>query len=141
VALRDHLAGLEMYMKVAEAERLKVLQSPGGADRTPIDTSDGARMVRLYERVLPYAVLFGIEKEWTKTLEIAYADQAAVPDWYSGADGVFNAALLGSALSNFSHTTSTAFAPPASTSSSSSGFSSGGGFSGGGGGGGSFGGR
>lgn len=141
VATREYLEGLEMYMKVAEADRLKILQSPGGAERTPIDTNDQQQMIRLYERVLPYAVLFGIEKDWAKTLEVAYGTVDTTPDWYSGTSGVFNAAALGSALSTFTGTAAASFVPPPSTSSGSSGFSSGGGFSGGGGGGGSFGGR
>lgn len=141
VAMKEYLEGLEMYMKVAEADRLRILQSPQGAERTPIDTNDQQQMIRLYERVLPYAVLFGIEKDWAKTLEIAYGTASTTPDWYSGNSGVFNAAALGSALSNFSSTAAASFVPPPSTSSGSSGFSSGGGFSGGGGGGGSFGGR
>lgn len=139
--LKEYLEGLEMYMKVGEEERLRILQSPQGAQKTPINTDDTAQVVRLYERVLPYAVLFGIEKDWAKTLEIAYADQTSTPDWYQGTGGAFNAAMLGSAIANFSHTASASFTPPSSSSSSGSGFSSGGGFSGGGGGGGSFGGR
>ena len=137
--LEEYLKGLEMYMKVAEADRLKMLQSPEGADKTPINTDDKAQMVHLYERVLPYAVLFGLEKNWAKTLEIAYGNTAG-PDWYRSSDGAFNAAMFGNALSNFSQTATSTFSPPSSSSSGSSGFS-GGGFSGGGGGGGSFGGR
>lgn len=141
VELKEYLEGLEMYMKVAEEERLRILQSPQGAEKTPINTDDKAQIVRLYERVLPYAVLFGIEKDWAKTLEIAYVDQTSTPDWYQGTGGAFNAAMLGSTIANFSRTASASFTPPSSSSSSGSGFSSGGGFSGGGGGGGSFGGR
>ncbi len=137
--LEEYLKGLEMYMKVAEADRLKMLQSPEGANKTPINTDDKAQIVHLYERVLPYAVLFGLEKDWAKTLEIAYGDTAG-PDWYRSSDGAFNAAMFSNALSNFSQTATSTFSPPSSSSSGSSGFS-GGGFSGGGGGGGSFGGR
>jgi uncharacterized membrane protein len=127
-------------MQVAEADRLRILQGPQGVERTPVDTNDKAQMLHLYERVLPYAVLFGIEKEWAKTLEISYGDINTAPDWYSGAS-TFSAVTFSSSLAGFTSATSSSFTPPSSSSSSGSGFSSGGGSSGGGGGGGSFGGR
>lgn len=133
--LSDYLEGLKMYIKIAEADRIKVLQSPQGADRKPIDTSDTAAVLRLYERVLPYAVLFGIEKEWTKTLGRYYEQQNTTPDWYTGS-GAFNSVMFTSAISSFS----TSVAASSTYASSSSGGSSGGGFSGGGGGGGGGGG-
>jgi uncharacterized membrane protein YgcG len=140
VELQEYLKGLELYMKVAEADRLRILQGPQGVERTPVDTNDKAQMLHLYERVLPYAVLFGIEKEWAKTLEISYGDINTAPDWYSGAS-TFSAVTFSSSLAGFTSATSSSFTPPSSSSSSGSGFSSGGGSSGGGGGGGSFGGR
>lgn len=60
--LLRYLKGLKMYIGVAETERLKMLQSPEGAEKVG-DTTDGEKLVKLYERVLPYAVLFGQEKE------------------------------------------------------------------------------
>lgn len=132
----DYLKGLEMYIKLAEADRLKILQSPTGAEKTPVNTADSARVVRLYERVLPYAVLFGLEKDWAKVLAIRYEQMGSQPDWYSGS-AAFNAAVFASSLSNFS-STATNFSSPSSSSSSGLG---GGGFSGGGGGGGGGGGR
>lgn len=140
VALKDYLEGLEMYMKVAEADRLRILQSPQGAERTPINTDDKAQVVLLYERLLPYAILFGIEKDWAKTLEIAYGDVNTAPDWYSGTN-TFGSSAFSTSLAGFASTAASSFTPPTSSSSSGSGFSSGGGSSGGGGGGGSFGGR
>lgn len=130
LALRRYLAGLELYIKVAEQERLRMLQSPEGAAKVLVDANDPAQIVKLYERVLPYAVLFGQEKEWSKRLGDYYATTHSSPDWYSG-QTAFNAAMFGSMMSNFSSSASAT-----STSSSSSGGSSGGGFSGGGGGGG-----
>lgn len=135
--LFDYLKGLELYINIAEKDRIKVLQSPQGAVKTPIDTNDTEKLVRLYERVLPYAILFGSEKEWTKVLGKYYEQQETSPDWYVG-NSVFNAVLFSSALSGFSATaTKNSYSSP---SSSSSGGSSGGGFSGGGGGGGGGGG-
>src|SRR5690606_36902908 len=59
LALRRYLKGLEMYIKVAEKDRIKMLQSPEGAEKIAIkDATNPAELVKLYERVLPYAVLF-----------------------------------------------------------------------------------
>lgn len=132
---KDYLEGLKMYIQLAEADRLKVLQSPQGAEKTAVDTGDNAQLVKLYERVLPYAVLFGYEKEWAKELAIRYDQAGSQPGWYNGTSA-FNAATFASAVSGFS-STATSFSSPSS--SSSSGF--GGGGSGGGGGGGGGGGR
>lgn len=135
-AKRDYLEGLKMYMKLAEAERLRVLQSPEGAEKLPVgtDPSDKKQLVKLYERLLPYAMLYGIEKEWAMQFAVLY-DQP--PDWYAGNWTTFNAAVFASSFNNFNSMSQTSFAPPSN--SSSSGFS-GGGFSGGGGGGGGGGG-
>ena len=135
--LFDYLKGLEMYINVAEKDRLRILQSPQGAEKTPVDINNKEEVLHLYERVLPYAVLFGSEKEWTKTLGEYYEQQNVQPDWYTS-NGVFNAVLFSSAFSSFSgNMTSNTYY---SSSSSSSGGSGGGGFSGGGGGGGGGGG-
>jgi uncharacterized membrane protein YgcG len=131
--LRDHLHGLLLYIKVAETDRIRILQSPQGAERTPVNTSDRYVMLRLYERVLPYAVLFNEEKRWAKELG-EYYDQEP-PDWYSGA-GAFTGAAFASSVNSLSSAASVAY----SGTSSSSGGSSGGGSSGGGGGGGGGGG-
>lgn len=135
LALRRYLEGLKLYIGVAETERLKMLQSPEGAAKVGIvDGTDEKKLVTLYERVLPYAILFGQEKEWSKQLGRYYEQSGSAPDWYSGT-GAFNAALFASNMSSFSSS-----AASVSGFSSSSGGSSGGGFSGGGGGGGGGGG-
>lgn len=133
--LLDYLKGLELYIKIAEEDRIKVLQSPQGAEKTPVDINDSTKIVRLYERVLPYAVLFNNEKEWSKSLGKFYEQQGTSPDWYVGTSA-FNAALFSSSLSSFLSSASSYSSP----SSSSSGGSIGGGSSGGGGGGGGGGG-
>jgi len=130
--LYDYLMGLKLYIKLAEADRIKVLQSPTGAEKRPIDTNDTKNMVVLYERVLPYAVLFGQEKEWLKQLGNYYETSQSTPVWYSGS-GAFNAAAFASSVSSFSSYSN-------SSSSSSSSGAGGGGASGGGGGGGGGGG-
>jgi uncharacterized membrane protein YgcG len=127
-----YIKGLEMYIKVAEQDRLRMLQSPEGAAKVAVDTADGKQLVTLYERVLPYAILFGQEKQWNKQLGKYYESTGQQPDWYTGANmAAFSAASFSNALSSFSSS---------AASSSSSGGSSGGGSSGGGGGGGGGGG-
>jgi uncharacterized membrane protein YgcG len=129
--IRDHLAGLRQFIEWAEADRIRMLQSPGGAERVPVDTDDPRAMLDLYERLLPYAVVFGQEKQWAGKLAVLYASVGvAAPVWYAGAGG-FDAASFSSGIGSLS---------AATTSSSSTGGSSGGGSAGGGGGGGGVGG-
>jgi len=138
---RDHLAGLKLYIELAEADRMRVLQSPEGALRTSTPLSD-EQVLQLNERLLPYAVLFKRDKEWMRVIGDAYEAAGTSPSWYSGS-GAFNTALLVSSISSFSASSST-WAGSASSSSGSGfgggGFGGGGGFSGGGGGGGGGGG-
>lgn len=134
LSLRRYLEGLKMYIGVAEAERLNILQSPEGAEKIIVDVNDGKQLVKLYERVLPYAVLFGQEKNWSKQMGKYYEQVGEAPDWYVG-QGMFNAVAFSSGLSGLSTA-----AGHASDYSSTSGGSSGGGFAGGGGGGGGGGG-
>jgi uncharacterized membrane protein YgcG len=132
VELRDYLLGLKMYIKLAEADRLQYLQSPQGAERTPVATGDSMQMLKLNEKLLPYAVLFGLEKQWTDVLGKYYEQTNTQPSWYAGSTA-FNAGVFASSMSSLSSSVSSSF-------SSSSGGSSGGGSSGGGGGGGGGGG-
>ena len=134
LVLRRYLSGLKMYIGAAETERLRMLQSPEGAEKVKIDTADEKQLVKLYERVLPYAVLFGQEKEWSAQLGKYYEQVGEQPDWYSG-QGAFNAAAFAAGMNSLSSVASSA-----SDYSSTSGGSTGGGFVGGGGGGGGGGG-
>ena len=127
---RDHLKGLEVFIDWAEADRIRMLQSPQGAERVQVDTTDPRAMLRLYESLLPYAVVFGQEKEWARELAVLYGEGNS-PGWYSGSSG-FNAAAFSTGISTLSSSTA--------SSSSTSGGSSGGGSAGGGGGGGGGGG-
>ena len=133
--LRDHLKGLELYIRLAEADRLKMLQSPAGAEREAVSTSDPRQVVDIYEKLLPYAVLFSLEKQWAEELGRYYVENP--PDYYSGTTA-FNAAIFASSISSMSTAAATSYS--GSSSSSSSGGSGGGGSSGGGGGGGGGGG-
>lgn len=134
--LRRYLLGLDKYIHASEEERLKLFQGPDTAEKVGevVDVTDTAQILKLYERVLPYAILFGREKEWTKRLGEFYDSTHTSPDWYSGT-AAFNVAMFSSAISSFSSAASYS-----GGSSSSSGGSSGGGSSGGGGGGGGGGG-
>jgi uncharacterized membrane protein YgcG len=140
---RDYLHGVRDYLELAEAERIRMLQSPAGADK--FDVTDRGAVVKLHERLLPFAVLFGIEREWAAQLEVEYGVTGERPAWLSSTSSSLN---LGRAVSGFSAGASSRVRPPApessssgSSYSSSSGGSSGGGSSGGGSGGGGGGGR
>jgi uncharacterized membrane protein YgcG len=136
VAAYDALLGLKDYIKLAEADRIKFLQSPEGAEKLPVsdefDPKTSEAKVKLFEKLLPYAMLFGLEKDWAKQFESIYV---SAPDWYQGGNwSAFNTGYLVGSLSDFNDFASTNFASPSS--SSGSGFSGGGAGGGGGGGGG-----
>ena len=87
----------------------------------------------MFERLLPYAVAFGVERIWAKRFENLNITQ---PSWYHSYSSTnFNTYLLVSSLSSSFKSINTAMTPTRSSSGFSSGFG-GGGFSGGGGGGG-----
>ena len=131
----EYLEGVREFIRVAEADRLRMLQSYSGAERR---SDGGVDVIHVYERLLPYAILFGEESEWGRVLENAYAQYERHPGWIDGSSYhvVTRVALLSSATR-----TSSTYSSPSSGSSSGFGGSSGGGFSGGGGGGGFSGGR
>ncbi len=86
----------------------------------------------MFERLLPFAVAFGVEKIWAKRFE----DLNIVrPNWYHSYSSTnFNSYLLVNSLNSSFRSINTAATPTSSSTGHSSGFS--GGFSGGGGGGG-----
>ncbi|MFT8636433.1 MAG: DUF2207 domain-containing protein [Pseudoclavibacter sp.] len=135
---REHLQGLRLFIDVAEERRLQVLQSAAGAQRRTMPT--GAELVHLYERLLPYAALFGQEKSWSRALGALYERTGTQPSWASGPDPFTTGVFVG-AIHGLSSSLTSGSGAVASSSSSSSGFSGGGGFAGGGGGGGGGGGR
>lgn len=123
---REQLAGLRLFIGWAEADRIRMLQSPETAERLPVDTTDAAAVLAIYEPLLPYAVVFGLAKPWAAQLAVYYESTSA-PVWYAGA-AAFNVSAFTSGVSSLS--------AAATSSSSSSGGSTGGGSAGGGGGGG-----
>lgn len=129
----ERVKGLKMYLEIAEKDRIQKLQSPdapyAAAAGEPVKT------VELFEKLLPYAMVLGVEKQWAGQFESLYNTP---PDWYSGNWTTFNAVYLASSLNEgIGAAVNMSFASPSS--SSGSGFG-GGGFSGGGGGGGGGGG-
>lgn len=68
---REHLEGLRQYLVLAESERMRVLQSPSGAEVVASGAEPGGRF-HLHERLLPYAVLFGVEREWIAKLRLEH---------------------------------------------------------------------
>jgi uncharacterized membrane protein YgcG len=138
--LRDYLRGIELYLTVAEEERFRMLQSPEGALKTQVRSPDGGQVVKIYEKLLPFAVLWGVEDEWAKVLGTYYENLQTQPQWYAGTSN-FTPAYFAAGIGSFAATSAAGYSGSvASTSSSSSGGSGGGGFSGGGGGGGGVGG-
>jgi len=129
-----YLDGLKLYIKMAEADRLKFLQSVDGAD------TSHTGVVKLYEKLLPYAVIFRMEKSWLEEMSryYEYAD-VAEPTWYIGM-GAFSAHEFASAMTAASTTMNSTIAHSTTSNSSSGGSGFSGGFSGGGGGGGGGGG-
>ena len=128
--MKEYLLGLKLYMKMAEVDRLKYLQSVEGAER--IITNEGGAKVKLYEKLIPYASIFGIEKSWNKVLEIEYGDYS--PNWYVG-QGAFNSMVFSSTMNNISSSMNSYSSSTGSSGSGFSGGSAGGGGGGGGGGG------
>lgn len=123
--LQSEIDGFKMYMKMAEDERVKLLNPP---NETP----------QLFEKYLPYAILFKVEKVWGerfKNLLIKEPNQNATTAlWYSGnnfsqfTDNISSSGFR-SALDN-----SSGQSPNYSSGSGGGGFSGGGGGGGGGGG-------
>lgn len=132
VAAKEHILGLKLFLEVTEKDRLKALQSP----TTAAVGAEPARTVELFETLLPYAMVLGVEEQWAKQFADLYTTP---PDWYAGNWSTFNMYYFATELnSGIGSAVNTAFSAPSS--SGSSGFSGGGGFAGGGGGGGGGGG-
>lgn len=122
---KEKILGLKLYMTVAEEARIKFHNAP---EKNP----------EQFEKLLPYAMVMKVEKEWAKQFEGIYNVK---PSWYDDPShsGMFNAAFLAGTLSSFDSTAASTLGATVSSSASSggSGFSgggSGGGFGGGGGG-------
>ena len=49
-----------------------------------IDTSDGKQIVKLYEKLLPWAIIWGVEDTWARELQIQLQQTGEQLDWYAG---------------------------------------------------------
>ncbi len=128
--MKAYILGLKEYIKMAEVDRIKFHQNPEAAIKYG-EYKDKKVKVKLYEQLLPYAIIFGLENEWSEYFTDIYDSP---PEWYGNNSSSFNSIYLANSISNFSNQSDTSFSAPAS--SSSSGFSGGGSGGGGGGGGG-----
>lgn len=116
--LKNDWLGFKLYLETAERDRLQNL------------TPD------LFEKYLPYAIIFGIEKKWAKAFDTLNLKN---PDWYRGSyAGVYSAGAVSSSFSpsSFASSFSASFASSFSSSGGAGGAGGGGGGAGGGGGGG-----
>jgi len=121
VRAKEDIAGLKLYLSVAEADRLKFHDAP---EKSPDH----------FEKLLPFAMILGVEKAWAEQFKDIYLKP---PAWYNDPTSVnFNAAIFAVSLASFrtSAGSSLASSPAASGHSGFSGGFSGGGFGGGGGG-------
>lgn len=112
--LYHKVLGFKMYIETAEKYRVQNL--------TP----------EMFEKFLPYAMVFGVEKQWAEKFKDIYKGS---PSWFEGSSNpdVFTTLYLANALSRFNTTTTQAMTvtPTSSGSASGGGWSGGGGFSGG----------
>jgi uncharacterized membrane protein len=120
--LREDWLGFKMYLEKAEKYRMQALVTPD-----------------LFEKYLPYAIIFGVEKKWGKAFE---GISMQPPSWYHSntiaGSHVGSAGNLSSGFSAgaFSASFASSFTSAFSSSGGGGGGSGGGGSSGGGGGGG-----
>jgi len=119
VSVYEKILGLKEYLTVAEEDRIKFHNAP-------------AKKPEVFEKLLPYAMVLGVEKEWAKQFEGIYANP---PAWYAGSSLTnFNTLYLVTSLSRFSNTANAAMGIKFEGGGAAGGMSGfgGGGFSGGG---------
>jgi uncharacterized membrane protein len=113
----NYLKGFKEFLSVTEKERYKFHNAP-------------ALSPQQFMEYLPYAIAFGVDKEWAEVFKDIQID---TPAWYSSSSGeAFSAGVFVSSLGSFS--SSFIGATQSSSSGSGGGGSSGGGGGGGGGG-------
>lgn len=121
-AIYKKIQGFRMYMDKAERYRQKYLEKEN-----------------IFEKLLPYAIMFGITTMWIKKMKNIYGEEyfnTYHPAWYYGAGlASFDADTFSSQISQISsNMASTMSSSPSSSGSGGGGFSGGGGGGGGGGG-------
>lgn len=78
-AVRDHVVGLRIYLELAEEMRLRMLQGATTAERT--SSAGAAVVIRVYEKLLPYAVVWRVERSWISELIGDAIDLDKAPNW------------------------------------------------------------
>ena len=120
--LEKRIQGFKLYMHTAERYRQRFNEKEN-----------------IFEKFLPYAIMFGITKEWIKKMKDIYGENyfnSYHPVWFIGPNfSNFNVDSLASEISSMSsNMSSTISSSPSSSGSGGGGFSGGGGGGGGGGG-------
>ncbi|MGI5897598.1 MAG: DUF2207 domain-containing protein [Candidatus Dojkabacteria bacterium] len=113
------LQGLKKYINTAEKRRIEFHDDP-------------KKYSGVFEKLLPYAIIFGLEKKWIKEFEDIYQQ----PDWYQGDFDTFNTYMLTNSISNLNSNIGSSVNAYSSSDGGSWGSGFSGGSSGGGGGGG-----
>lgn len=126
----DQIDGFKMYLETAEKNRLNMTDEP-------------PMTVERFERILPYAIVLGVEKPWSEHFEGELARNAVQgasgtyqPSFYSGRNWSTSSGGFSNTVASVAGGMSAAMIAAQPSSSSGSGFSGGGGSGGGGGGGG-----
>jgi Predicted membrane protein (DUF2207) C-terminal domain/Predicted membrane protein (DUF2207) N-terminal domain len=97
---RNEIAGLKLFLGVAAADRLRVVNPP---DFTPA----------LYEKLLPYAIVLGVDHMvWSRRFGVTLTASEHQPVWHDGADPG-----NGSDVSSFSYALGRGFAAAIATAS------------------------
>ncbi len=80
------LMGLKEFISTAETDRLRRMYSE-------------EELPDVFERFLPYAVIFGEEKRWGSAFDPIFQERGYSPSWYHGSDG-FRASEFSHGISN-----------------------------------------
>lgn len=117
VEAKEHILGLKKYLEVAEKDRLEFHNAP---EKNP----------EVFEKLLPFAMVLGVEKQWAKQFENIYISP---PSWYGGyTSSHFTAMALTNGLGNFNSNLQSTFISNRSSAATQGRGAGGGGFSGGG---------
>lgn len=114
VLAQEAILGLKRYIVAAEKDRINFHNAP---EKNPAT----------FEKLLPYAMVFGAEKEWAKQFEGMYKEP---PSWYGvgSFQGAFSPIVFVGDMRSFSSSAGSVLSAAAA---GKSGFSGGGGFGGG----------
>jgi uncharacterized membrane protein len=112
----EKIKGLQLYIDTAEKYRVKFQEKEN-----------------IFEKFLPYAMVFGLASKWAKAFEGIYKEP---PSWYEGYHGTFTTLYFGNSMNSFDGSVRSAVVskPSSGTGAGGTGGFSGGGFGGGGGG-------